>query len=228
MIKEKKIEFNTITPKQVMAERIVPTPMPKKYKEFFEVLPLNSQWIMGITGPSGAGKSTFLILFSGILCHSGNLLYANIEERAKGGTLKRKIHDTGLLSKYPQANKKVKFLQITQDDQKKKETEYNKMIEELDSGKYKYCVIDSVSKLLGRGFKVADLIDLRVKYPDVNFMFVMHYRKDDAGYIGATSLRHEFDCFVEIKDLKAYNKKNRFKTKRTRNCQTLDFIANKR
>lgn len=214
-----KTEKRTVSGTQILKQKIVPTPMPSVYQKFFDILPFNSQWIMGVSGLSGHGKSTFLYILCGVLSKYAKVLYANIEENIEGGTIKRKIDETQLYQKFPHAKRRIQFLE---------DNSYNGMIEELETGKYKYCVIDSVSKLQGRKHSSHALIDLKLRFPKVNFIFVLHYLKFGGTYKGGSELIHEFDVFYEVEDLVVYHIKNRFKTKQTRKFTKLSVIKSKK
>jgi len=164
------------------------------YSDIFVRMPSDSQFACGVTGKPGSGKSSWILQCSAYLCRYGKVLFGNIEEPTQGGTLKRKLIDMKIMPKrYPKLRQNFVFLG---------ESENNPMDdlrERLNTGQYKFCVIDSVSKLVAnKSAKLHQVLDIRKEYPKVNFIFILHYKKDGKGYKGASDLEHEFDYFFEI------------------------------
>lgn len=197
-----------ITIKEAQKVKIKNTPLPRKYAEFFETLPQNTQWTMGVAGKPGAGKSSMLLDFSGILARYGKVLYANFEENVEGGTIQQKVKSMQVIEKYPWAKKRLIFLNSTNIDD---------LHSFLKTGNYKYLVIDSVNKLKSRGsIKTNDILAIKDLYPNISQIFVYHYRKDGKGYKGESDYEHEHDYFIEVqRGGTATFIKNRFKTKKT-------------
>lgn len=197
-----------ITVKEAQRVRIKNTPLPIKYANFFETLPQNTQWTMGVAGKPGAGKSSMLLDFSGILSRFDKVLYANFEENVEGGTIQQKVKAMHVLTKYPWAKNRLVFLNST---------DINDLHSYLKTGKYKYLVIDSVNKLKSRGsIKTNEILAIKDQYPKVSQIYVYHYRKDGKGYKGESDFEHEHDFFVEVqKGGTATFIKNRFKTTKT-------------
>lgn len=197
-----------ITIKEAQKVRIKNTPLPRKYADFFETLPQNTQWTMGVAGKPFSGKSSFLLDFSGILSRNGKVLYGNHEEDVEGGTIQKKVKTMQVLEKYQWSKNRIIFLN-------------SKNIDDLHSylktGDFKYLVIDSVNKLLSRSsIKTNEILALKDQYPKVCMIFVYHYRKDGKGYKGGSEYEHEHDYFIEVqRGGTATFIKNRFKTKKT-------------
>jgi predicted ATP-dependent serine protease len=95
-------------------------------------LPSNKQWTMLLHGIAGGGKSTYSLLFAKELSKFSNVLYGNFEE-AVGATLQAKLKLTKLDN-----NKRIHFIEPNS------EAEFWQL---LDSGIYKYAVVDSLSHI---------------------------------------------------------------------------------
>jgi predicted ATP-dependent serine protease len=202
---------------QVSRIRVKPTLLPKKYKEWIEFVPINAQWTMGVAGQPGAGKSSWLLEFGAILSKHGKLLYANFEENVAGGTIQQKVKTMKVLEKYPWAKNRMEFLESEK---------WSDLESMLKTGKYKYVIVDSVSKIKGKGkLNTTQILNLKDKFKDVSQVFVYHYRKDGKGFKGESDYEHEHDYFVEIArggDAKFI--KNRFKTQKTLSNTTMNVF----
>lgn len=197
--------------------KVRPTLLPKAYKNWIEFMPCNAQWTMGVAGKPGAGKSSWLLKLSAILSKHGRVIYSNFEEDVAGGTLQQKIRDMKIITSFPWAKTKVEFLENER---------WSELVKRLNTGKYKYCIIDSVSKIKVRGkLKTEEILSLKRQFPKVNLIFVYHYRKDGKGFKGESDFEHEHDYFIEIeRGGDAIFIKNRFKTKKTLEYQTINIF----
>lgn len=199
-----------ITLKQTVDNyKLIPLPLPTKYRNWLEALPSNERWTLGISGQAGAGKSSWLLEFSAILSKFGNVLYANFEENIENGTIQLKIQNMGILENYPYSKNKVFFLN---------KVDFQQLKIYLKTNKFKFCIIDSVSKLTdSKRATIEEILNLLNEFKDVNFIFVYHYTKDSKGYKGSSAYIHEHDIMIDIeKGGLASFKKNRYKTNKTK------------
>lgn len=155
--------------------------------EFLGELP--SEWSCMISGPPGHGKSTFSMkLCSTIAQKSRACLYWSFEE-GHSESLKRKLR---------QNNINGKNLLFTQAD------DLEDFLEDLEIFHPKCFVIDSLNDAC------LDTKDIKsLKKNKCIGIYLVHQTKDDK-YKGDSSLGHEIDIHLEIKDFTVKVKKNRF------------------
>lgn len=201
--------MNPIELKSVLNTKIKPMPLPNDLWKWLDNIPLKEQWSIGIYGVTGGGKSSFLLYLAAVLSKHGKLLYANFEENVQGGTIQNKARTMGYNKnmRWNWALKNIVFLNSTSIDYLK---------DALATGKYKFCIIDSVSSILAEyKVKLHDILALKEQYPEVDFIFVLHATKDGK-YSGRSTLPHLFDIFIEMqKGGIAIMKKNRYATQKT-------------
>jgi hypothetical protein len=127
-----------------------------------------------IYGKPKGGKSTLAVDFGGYLAKSfGNVLYASIEEGARG-TITERIGRMG-------ANHQ-------------RMTVTNHL--PADLGPYQFVIVDSVSR--GQ-MDIGDLRDLIRQWPGISFIFIFHVTKEGLPR-GTSEFQHEVDVIVEVKD----------------------------
>lgn len=200
--------------------RIKPTPFDKSWLKFLGLLPINKGWNCTVFGASFNGKSTFALYFAMQLTQFGNVLYVNAEEDTIKGTLQNKLRQNNIKSK----KYSFDFADTTDID------EIRKL---LDSGKYKYCVRDSIHAFAKwNNVKVLDLwMDFR-DYPDISFVDVLFSTKDELNFKGESDMIHLSEFAIECKKNEAglpiarMERKNRYKENPEKN-KYLDFIHSK-
>lgn len=127
-----------------------------------------------IFGKPKSGKSTLAVDFAGYLARSfGNVLYASIEEGARG-TITERISRLG-------ANHAR--LTVT-----------NHLPANLTA--YKFVIVDSVSR--GQ-MDIDELRHLIAQWPQITFIFIFHVTKEGLPR-GTSEFQHEVDVIVEVKE----------------------------
>ena len=207
------VQFDNVDFRRVKSLRL-----PLDLNHFFTDLPAERRWNMGVAGSPGAGKSTFLLFFAAVLCKYGKVLYDNVEEDLNGATLQKKMRDIGL-------DNRIRVKAIRENFQFMEDKSIDSLRKELASGKYKYCIIDSASVLQKKNkLKLDDILHLSDEFPEVSFIYVLHYLKDKSNYKGASDLEHLFDMLLMIeKGGNAYFQKNRFRTFSPKNIENINI-----
>lgn len=176
--------------KDTINHRTKPLNLSTKYAKFLGKLPSDWQWTMLIYGPSHGGKSSFALQFAQELANNGAVLYNNNEENLGGGTLQDKLRGLGIY------HKNIAFY----DD-----TDIDGLRELLASKKYRFCIMDSLSKLAksnrvkGKTTTALSIFDWYKEYPHVSFVHVLFSTKDGDTYKGETDLLFLVDLAVEVK-----------------------------
>lgn len=184
-----------------------PLKLPQTDYHFLGKLPSSSQFKMLIYGGAFAGKSSYALHLANILSRFGNVLYGNFEEPITGGTLQNKLKITNVRSS------NIFFLEPNN---------WQNFIKELNTNKYKFAFIDSISVLGDTRKEVFDKFNIYKIYPKISFVFIAHADKKQQTYIGASALRHDVDITIEVQNKIAYLHKNRFKT--NNNCQAYNIF----
>lgn len=175
--------------------RIKPLNLPKAMIDFLNFIPAEKQWKMMIFGGSFSGKSTFSLYLATQLSRFGEVLYGNLEESVETGTIQKKLKVLNTKSD------KLNFLDPNT---------YDNFIEEIETGKYKYVVMDSLSEVANTTAETIKELDLSNKYKDVSFIFVLHADKDEENYIGSSKIKHKVDITIRVSKGSAIIVKNRF------------------
>lgn len=189
----------TINAKELAKHRPTPLKLPRRWRELLGKVPENIQWKYAISGPPANGKSTMAFQLSDALARKGKVLYGNFEENTAVGTLSEKLRENRV------RNESIDFLETRTLD---------KFLEELNTGKYDFAVIDSLSVLFDSKATIKEFFgQLEQDYPSIPIIIVIHYTKGGQ-YYGSAFLDHIVDIHHVVKDGKARTSKNRF-TKRT-------------
>jgi predicted ATP-dependent serine protease len=191
---------------EILKERYDILKLSINFKAILGNLPAKKQWTMLLHGIAGGGKSTYALLFAKELSKFANVLYGNFEE-AVGATLQAKLKLTKLDN-----NKRIHFIEPNI------ESEFWKI---LDSGIYKYAVVDSLSHIANQEKQVGIFWEKVRKYPNVSFIFICHALKSKDGktetnYRGASTLGHIVDINQRVVDGVVWNDKNRLLGKETK------------
>ena len=171
----------------------------RKLQQVLGKIPAKEQWLMLLHGVPGSGKSTYSLVLAKELSKYGNILYANFEE-AVGPTLQKKVEVAKL------RNEKVKFLENNTTDE---------LWKRLDTGIYKYCIVDSISEVAKSERRVSEFGSKLREYPKTSFILIGHSKKStngkkDSDYKGVSTLGHLIDINQRIIEGVAWNDKNRF------------------
>lgn len=193
----------SVTYSDIANIKIKPLGIPMEHKRFFSILPANCQFTINITGASFSGKSVYALNLAKILSRFGNVFYANFEENISKGTLQAKIK----IAKIHKSNRNIKFFEAHEDTL---DYLYNK----LKYGNYKYCIVDSVNEIATRPKEILHLYSWIKKFPNVNFIFVLHSDKQELRYLGPASLKNKVDIqlFINKDRIVDCLAKNRFKS----------------
>lgn len=183
---------------KIMAYPYVPLRFPEDYAKFYGGLPADSQWKMLIHGGSFSGKSSHTLDFANVLTRFGNVLYGNFEESTRGGSIQNKLRTMKIRSD------NISFLEPNT---------WENFIEQLQTGKFTYAIIDSLSVVGDSRSSVLEKFSVYKNYPNVSFIYLLHADKTEKTYIGPSALKHNTDAVTEIIDGIAYSRKNRFKLK---------------
>lgn len=186
---------------EVIHIRIKPTPLPLLWFKWLGALPIDKQWTALVSGGSYKGKSSIMLRFSKILSRFGKVLYANFEEDATGGTLQVKLKQNGIRSN------DIYFLDSRSTEDLKNE---------LATGKYKYCVVDSITAICDTPKETSLLFKELKEFKDVSFLFVFHADKEEANYIGSSKFKHMVDIMIDLimPGVASIRRKNRWKSDR--------------
>lgn len=194
---------DTVSLRDTINQRISPLRLPSLWSKFLSILP-KEQFIMQVYGSAGSGKSTFAMKFADVLANYADVLYCNFEENLKGGTIQKKAR----LAKVSRISK-IFFLP---DDLISEDFDENYYIvcKLLESGKFRYCIIDSVGEIVSNVAEEKKLLGLKKKYPQVSFIYLFHVEKVHKYYLGSSKSIHRVDIVVEIEEGKARIRKNRY------------------
>jgi RecA-family ATPase len=195
--------------------------LPKLYKRFLGTLPADYQWTMLLHGVAGSGKSTYSLVLAKDLAKFGQVLYGNFEE-AIGPTLQEKIkvvHRKGESLGYIQ---RIHFL--------KKNTE-SELWRQLDTGLYRFCVVDSLSQITNSDKKITEFWSKIMQYPKVSFILISHARrakdgKKESDYRGMSTIGHIVDINQRVIDGVVWNDKNRYLGKDCSKADGYDVFKN--
>jgi predicted ATP-dependent serine protease len=184
---------------ELLKMRFQELPLSRKFQQILGKIPLKQQWLMLLHGVPGSGKSTYSLVLAKEFSRFGNILYANFEE-AIGPTLQKKINVAKL------QKERIKFLENnTVDDLWKR----------LNTGLYKYCVVDSISEVAKSEKRVSEFGSKLREYPNTSFILIGHSKKTtndkaDSDYKGVSTLGHLIDINQRVISGIAWNDKNRF------------------
>ena len=94
----------------------------------------------------------------------------------------------------------------------------------LDSGIYKYAVVDSLSHIASQEKQVSIFWEKATKYPNISFIFICHALKSKDGksetnYRGASTLGHIVDINQRVVNGVVWNDKNRLLGKETKKAK---------
>lgn len=169
-----------------------------KWRAFLGAVPAEEQFSILLAGPSGTGKSTLCLQLAKEFSRLGQVLYVCAEERAKTGTIRLRAR---LL--------KISSSKIWMHDT----TRYDDLIEQLRTGKYKFCFIDSIQELDVEDEQIMEIIGM---FPDVVFLFVAQVDWTEKHSRGSAKWRHKVDIRLwtavddETECRYAHNIKNRY------------------
>lgn len=183
-----KIEKKRQTARQLFKE-VLDTSIIPGY-QFLGALP--DAWTMLVSGPAGHGKSTFCLQLSQVLAsrrENDKVLYWTFEE-SFGPSMQVKLRMNGITAEN---------LIFTNSEN------ITEFLKECDEIRPCALVIDSLNDA-GLDTKAVKLIKTRLNCIGI---FIAHYTKDNK-YKGNSSLKHEMDIFVEVKEGEATTQKNRF------------------
>jgi predicted ATP-dependent serine protease len=189
----------TVSVSELLKMRFKELPLSRKLRLVLGKIPAQSQWLMLLHGIPGSGKSTYSLVLAKEFSKHGNILYANFEE-AIGPTLQQKIEVAKL------RNERIKFLE--------KNTE-EELWKRLNTGLYKYCIVDSISEVARSEKKVKEFGSKLREFPKTSFILIGHGTKARDGkkeseYKGVSTLVHLIDIEQQVINGVAWNNKNRF------------------
>jgi len=189
--------------KDIINQRVKPLKLPVYWAKFLGVVPYD-QFTMQVFGPAGSGKSTFALKLADTLGLYGNVLYCNFEENLLGGTIQNKAR----LARVSRLSR-IFFLpdNISSDSF---EENYNFIVGLLRSGKFNFCVIDSVSEIVSNIAEEKKLIGLKNKFSDITFIYLFHVEKTKGIYLGSSKSIHRLDIIIKIEEGVAKILKNRY------------------
>lgn len=161
-----------------------------RMRQFLGAVPADKQFSIALKGKPGSGKSTFVLKY---LCEEfakhGKLLYFTAEENLFAGTIKRRL----------QKNKVTPHNKIFVSDKY-----FETLCEELRTGEYRFCVIDSINKLRSKGDEkpvlakeVMQLIDTNTEFPNVSFIFIVQLDALMKRAAGGAASQYDTDILID-------------------------------
>ena len=160
-----------------------------RMKAFLGAVPADKQFSIALKGKPGSGKSTFVLKY---LCEEfarhGKLLYFTAEENLFAGTIKRRL----------QKNKVSPYNKIFVSDKY-----FETLLDELRTGEYKFCVIDSINKLRNNDEKpvlakeVMQLIDTNTEFKGVSFIFIVQLDALMQRAAGGAASQYDTDILID-------------------------------
>lgn len=140
---------------------------PKRLQDFLGFLPADGQWSISLYGEPGCGKSSFAMSLADYLTPHGNVLYVTSEEDPRAGAMGLRAATMRVAN-----STKIDILETNNP---------SVMWKNVESGKYRYVVIDSINEFLDEDeseIPAKVITQQRKKYPDVSFIFISQTRSD--------------------------------------------------
>lgn len=187
----------TVSAKTLADQRFDRLPVPKEYKKFVGPAPDNVHFKVLLSGPTSSGKSSALLrMMDKFSRNKYKTLYGNFEENPKVGTITTKLKNMKI------RNENIEFIV---------NKNINNFFKELETGKYKFAVVDSLSVLYDSKADIKQFFhEIETRFPTIPFFIVIHYKKDSKNYYGSTFLQHDVDIFWETSNGELSQRKNRF------------------
>lgn len=139
------------------------------------------------------GKSTFSLLLSAQLANYGRGLYCALEESIETGSIAQRARKLRISAQNIDVVSAINLPET---------------IKILQTGKYTFCVIDSVGMYEEKPEQT--LMQLKKTFPKISFIFVAHSRKDGKNYAGARELKHLCDISLTVNARRVSIEKNWF------------------
>lgn len=200
--------------------KLKPTPFDQAWYKFLGEVPFDQGWNCTVFGPSFNGKSTFALFFAMQCTTFGNVLYINAEEDSAKGTLQNKLIKNSIRS-YKYDFDFADTIDLVEIDKL------------LMSGRYKYCVRDSIHALAKwNNQKALDTWMNFRSYKKVSFIDVLFSTKDELNFKGESDMIHLSEFAIEVKKdgkglpLARMERKNRYKSNPDK-YKYFDFINRK-
>ncbi len=146
---------------------------------------------MLIYGPRGEGKTTFALQYINDLSKNGDVLYVMTEEGIST-RLKERLRWNKINAK------NISFLETR---------DFHILREYLDSGNYKFVVIDSHNKIEGATQK--QIIELLDEYSNISFVIIARMDKEAKIYRGDSDWEYDVDTVVKLEKGNATTIKHR-------------------
>ena len=166
-----------------------PLRLPVHWKKWLVNLPADYPFFMAVGGESFSGKSSFCLKLGSYLSLNYPVLYLPLEEPVKrSNTISQKLQDMKI--------SKDLLKNVSYEDGIDSITKLDRV---LKKGKYKLCVIDSVSVFTGESLTAQnELIKYIENNESVSFIVVLHKQKNDRNIKGSSAWNHSPDIFVWI------------------------------
>jgi len=132
-------------------------PLPSPYAELLGKLPRQVQFSMMIYGEPGSGKSSLSLKIANVLAKATNkyVLYNANEEPLESGSINLRLNMLNI------NDTRIKILDAR---------DFDILQMHLRTGKYKFCVIDSLNNF--EGVSDMDVLNLMQEFPNVSFIFL--------------------------------------------------------
>lgn len=182
-----------------------PLKLPIHWKKWFGDLPADTSFFVAVGGESFAGKSSFCLKLASYLSLNDKVLYLPLEEPIKrSNTIPMKIRAMAIpinLLKNVHYEDGINSI--------------DKLDKVLKKGKFKFCVIDSVSVFTGENLNAQnDLINYIEDNESVSFIVVLHRKKGEKNVKGVSGWEHSPDVIIWLENENnkrvAEFRKNRF------------------
>lgn len=177
--------MQTATVSEILAARIEPLMLSKKYRDFFGNLPKNEQFVIAITGEPGSAKSSFcFMLCREFLRCRQSVLYVAAEEKLSGGAIKERIK----LVKMPKDH--IEFFHPDT---------YQNIEDKLSAQHYDICIIDSINEIYDadqRAIEPKKVILITKKHPKTSFVFISQINAQGNRAAGGMKSTHQADVKI--------------------------------